>query len=143
MNDRDRLIARIGSLNDPDIPRPLVSLELFFAGNADRNSIGESRSRKHSPQVYFDLFRKLRSREDVADVLVEVTGIGTPDGWPTTDTIWVITSLPLFPELQRALPDGFIDILPDDRLTFPRLDKRPTENIDIPVGMTAWGFYYY
>ena len=122
---------------------PVVSLELFFAGNSDKCSIGEERPRKHDPQFYFNAFRELRAHENVLDVLVEVNGPGEEGHWPTADTIWVVTSLPLFPELQSILPPAFAEILPDDRLTYPRTDGKSTDAITIPAGFEAWGFYYY
>lgn len=34
----------------------------------------------------------MRDRDDVLDVLIEVQDLGQPDGCPSTDTIWFITT---------------------------------------------------
>jgi len=40
MNNRERLLERIGDINNFELARPVVSLELFFDGNDDWGSIG-------------------------------------------------------------------------------------------------------
>ena len=44
------------------------------------------------PQEFFRLLLQTRDRSDVADVRVEAKDFEDPDGWPSTDTIWVTTT---------------------------------------------------
>lgn len=84
----------------------------------------------------------LRERKEVADVLVEVKNLEDPEGWPFTNTIWIITSMDRS-ELPRQLSREFWDnFLPDDWLSYPRLDGGSTEPMTIPNGMRAFGYYY-
>jgi hypothetical protein len=49
---RDRLLARIGDVNDFSRPRPLVTLAEFFEGNTDPASIGYNLPGDPSPQDF-------------------------------------------------------------------------------------------
>jgi hypothetical protein len=85
-------INRNGDINDPDTPRPLLALEEFFEGNDDRGSIGVNfHQGQPAPSEFYELFRQIRERPDVHDVLVQVTQHDMPGEWPFTDTVWIIT----------------------------------------------------
>lgn len=94
-----RLIDRIyrdGDVNDPDVPRQLVTLEEFFEGNRDFGSIGYNFSPDQpSPEEFYAKFRTIRARPDVSDVRVEISQHEVAEEWPSTDTVWVMTTATL------------------------------------------------
>jgi len=120
---------------------PLVTLEEYFVSNVDQLSIGDHRH--ITPLDFCSELKALRDSEHVFDVRVEINPSSTCNGWPSTDTVWVVTSCTRS-ELPQQLSSEFWDrFLPDDWLSFPRLDGRMTEELEIPNGMCAVGFYYY
>ncbi|WP_203707877.1 hypothetical protein [Asanoa iriomotensis] len=107
---RDRLLRRIGDINDFDRPRPLVTIAEFFDGNDDPASIGYNLPAGPTPDQFHTLLSGIAGRPEVADVRIEVKDLENPDGWPATDTIWIITTAS--PETVRAwFPDH---LAPDD-----------------------------
>ncbi len=94
---RKILVARInqgGDINNPDTPRPLVSLEEFFEGNEDYGSIGYNfYPDQPSPAEFYEIFKTIRRKPEVYDVRVEIMDLEDPQGWPSTDTVWIITSV--------------------------------------------------
>jgi hypothetical protein len=143
MDARSRLLSRIGNITDPNSPRPFVTLEEFFIGNGDVKSIGDERPRNWLPEECFAAFLLLREHRDVANVLVEIKHMGVPGGWPCTDTIWIVTSLARNELPSELPPEIWESFLPDDWLSYPRLDGRVTEPMPIRNGMRAQGFAYY
>lgn len=113
MDTRSALLARIGDINNAALPRPFVSLELFFEGNNDYGSSGCNLPGSVEPREFYELLKQLRDRDDVHEVLIEVKQMEDPDGWPFSDTIWFITSAApaevksWFPE--RLAPDEMVD----------------------------------
>jgi hypothetical protein len=89
---RVRLLRRIGDINDFDRPRPLVTLDEFFQGNDDPASIGYNLPAAPTPAQFHALLSEIAARPEVADVRIEVKDMEDPDGWPATDTIWIITT---------------------------------------------------
>ena len=137
MDARSRLLDRIGDINNFALPRPLVSLELFFEGNDDWGSIGYNLPDEVSPQEFYGILRPIRDRIDVADIVVEVKDLEDPDGWPSTDTVWVITSIDR-DQLAALIPEK---IKPDDWITYPA-EVGSTEPMVIPEGMQGIGAWY-
>jgi hypothetical protein len=140
MTQLERLLQRVnchGDLNDPQTPRPLVSLEEFFDGNDDWGSIGYNFYPQPAPQEFYAVFKSIRERTDVVDVLVEIKDQVEPTDWPSTDTIWVITSLS--PALiQQLLGETFQG---DDVLEgWPQ--DHPIEFYEVPLGMKPLGIWY-
>jgi hypothetical protein len=136
----DRLIKRInrnGDVNEPETPRPLLTLEEFFTRNNDYGSIGCNLPDQPSPRSFYILFKKIRERPEVADVLVEISLHDDPKMWPFTDTIWIITSVTLYDVItwfpKRYCGDDYIEGFPDDK---------PMEKYDIPDGMRAIGMWW-
>ncbi|WP_413431599.1 hypothetical protein [Crateriforma spongiae] len=121
----------------------MVTLEDFFTDNDDQSSVGETGKRQFTPQEFFAVLSQLRRCDGVHDILVELTPPKTTGRWPSAETIWIVTSLSRS-ELPRHLPEEFWEqFLPDDWLSFPRLDGCRTERLDIPDGMQAFGFWYH
>ncbi len=138
MDHRARLLQRIGDINNFDLPRPLVSLEEFFEGNNDFGSIGYNfYPDQPSPAEFYQHFKSIRDRDDVSNVLVEVKDLEDPDGWPSTDTVWVLTTATP-DELQSWLGDRF---RADDILEgFPA--HRPVEKVAIADNFVALCVWY-
>jgi hypothetical protein len=97
-----RRINRNGDINDLGTPRPLLTLEEFFEGNSDYGSIGYNFCPDQpSPSEFYTLFRSIRKQPDVAEVLVEVSQHEIASEWPSTDTVWIITTVS--PDQVRAM----------------------------------------
>ena len=137
---REKLLRRInrnGDFNDPAVPRPLVTLEEFFEGNNDFGSIGYNFADQPSPAEFYELFKGIRDKPEVADVLVEVKDLEDPDGWPATDTIWIITGAPT-DDVNRWLGHRFRA----DELIQGFPTHYPVEKYDLPAGMQALGVWW-
>ena len=68
-----QLVNINGDVNNPDTPRPLLSLEDFFIDNNIHGSICCNVIPEQSPQAIYHHFLKIRERNNVSDVLVEIT----------------------------------------------------------------------
>lgn len=135
-DSRQRLLDRIGDINDFSLPRPLVTLEAFFEGNDDYGSIGYNfYPDQPAPSEFWQLFAKIRGRDDVADVLVQVMQQEDPDGWPSTDTVWIVTSAAA-EDVEAWLGERF----QSDEL-FVGIPEH-VEQISIPAGHQAIGVWY-
>lgn len=86
-----RLVNINGDVNDPNTLRPLLSLEEFFTGNDVYGSICCSVTPEQSPQSILNHLRKIRDRNDVNNVLIEITMFDDPE-WPFSDKVLIITS---------------------------------------------------
>jgi hypothetical protein len=138
MNPRDRLLTRIGNINDFEKPRPLVTLEEFFEGNGDPGSIGYNLPDPPEPLDFFELLKAIRSRPEVSDVRVEVKDLEDPEGWPSTDTLWIITSASV-EEVRSWFP---APLAPDDMIEGFNSSPSEVASYDIPPGMQAIGVWY-
>ncbi|MEL6950996.1 MAG: hypothetical protein AAGM16_12880 [Pseudomonadota bacterium] len=133
---RQRLLERIGNINDFSLPRPLVTLEEFFEGNDDYGSIGYNfYPDQPAPSEFWQYFAKIRDRDDVATVLIQVSDQEDPDGWPSTDTVWIVTSGSA-DDVKAWLGDRF----QADELLIGTPDH--VEQVEIPSGYEAIGVWY-
>ena len=131
-------INRNGDVNDPDVPRPIVTLEEFFDGNDDYGSIGYNfYPDQPAPSEFYDLFKRIRGRPDVADVLVEVSQQEMPDEWPSTDTVWILTSAPL-EEVASWLGERF----QADEIWDGWTDHLVREPVDVPLHCRPVGVWW-
>ncbi len=73
-----QLVNINGDVNNPDTPRPLLSLEDFFIDNNIHGSICCNVIPEQSPQAIYHHFLKIRERNNVSDVLVEITMFDDP-----------------------------------------------------------------
>lgn len=141
MDSLARLLDRIsihGDINDPDTPRPLVTLEEFFEGNNDYGSIGYNfYPDQPAPEEFYEIFKSIYSKPEVFDIRVEIMDQIEPEDWPSTDTIWVITSSGI-EEVDTWLGNRFRG---DDYIIgFP--DSYNIEFYDVPEGMQAIGVWW-
>ena len=136
MEERQRLLDRIGDINDMSLPRPLVTLDEFFEGNDDPGSIGYNLPDPLSPQEFRQALDTVEARKDVDAVMIEVKDLEDPEGWPSTDTVWVITTAEA-ESVPAWLPES---LRPDDVI-----DGFPPSGIDpyeLPPGFRAVGLFY-
>jgi len=131
-------ISRLGDVNDPETPVPLVTLEEFFEGNDDFGSIGcNFYPDQPAPAEFYAFFRAIRARPSVAEVRVQVTQHDDPKGWPFSDTIWIITS-----ESPQTVAAWLGERFAADEIFAGLHTDRPYEPIPIPDGMSAVGVWW-
>lgn len=112
MTPLDRIterVCRLGHPDDPDTPRPLVSVHEFFEGNDTMGSIGCNLLSEPSPADFYRLFLELLERPDVADIRVQITMFDVPE-WPFSDTVYLVTTASPA-EVQSWFPEP---LRPDD-----------------------------
>ena len=138
---RERILKRVnrnGDINDVSTPSPLVTLEEFFEGNNDYGSIGYNfYPDQPLPSEFYELFKTIRDRTEVADVRVAVKDLEDPEGWPSTDTVWVITGSSVN-EVKKWLGERFRA----DDIIVGFSEDYPTESYDVPDGMQAIGVWW-
>ena len=95
MGALQRITERVNRNGDPDdmgTPRPLLTIDEFFDGNTSTGSIGCNLwPEAPSPGAFYDLFKRILARDDVADIRVQVTAFDDPD-WPFSDTVYILTT---------------------------------------------------
>ncbi len=138
LSSRSQLLERIGDINDFSKPRPLVTLREFFEGNADYSSIGYNLPDPPSPAEFYSFLKQVEARDDVREVRVQVQQLEDANGWPSTDTLWIITSATA-EEVAGWFPER---IAPDDVLNGFEADSTMLEPLDVPPGMNAIGAWY-
>ena len=86
-----------------------VPLDLFFHGNDDLGSIGCNLGDEQPPiHQFYRTLTSLRDRSEVQDIWVRITDASDPSGWPHSDTIYVISSLPQA-DVEAALAQLLFD----------------------------------
>jgi hypothetical protein len=132
-----RRINRNGDINDPESPRPLLTLEEFFDANDDYSSIGYNLSPDQpAPAEFYALFRSIRERTNVADVLVEVSQHEDPAQWPSTDTVWIVTTASV-EDVRGWLGERF---RPDE--VWEGWTDRPREEYAMPAHVRPVGLWW-
>ena len=137
---RQKLHARInrnGDISDTATPNPQVTLAEFFEGNNDPGSIGYNLNEQVSLAEFYSMFKTIRHRPDVSDVRVQVKDHEDLTGWPSTDTVWIITGA-AFGDVASWIPDRF---RPSEYLD-GFLTQWPIEAYEIPAGMRAVGVWW-
>jgi hypothetical protein len=115
-----------------------VSLGEFFEGNDDPASIGYNLPDPPAPSDFYKLLLEIRKRPGVHDVRIEVKDLEDPDGWPSTDTIWIIATASA-QEVWSWFPQR---LAPDDVMDGFEASASPVEKHSIPGGMRAVGVWY-
>jgi len=84
-------VNRLGHPDDPDTPRPLLTVDEFFEGNTETGSIGCNLDGTPSPEHFHALFKAISKRTDVKDIRIQITAFDVPE-WPFSDTVYIMTS---------------------------------------------------
>ena len=100
---RKRLIDRVVKMLEADDTLPAVTLDEFFEGNDDEQSIGVNLPKdKHIGLKGFRrVLNDIRDRADVQGVFLELTEVPDPDDpldediWPTACVAFIVTPVPL------------------------------------------------
>lgn len=110
---RKRLIDKIRQQGLPSAsdPLPVVSLEDFFIGNDDVGSIGCNLGEHPGTARFFELFNGIREREEVQDLLVEISEVEEADEqmWPFSERVYVLTSA-----TEEQVADWVAELEPDE-----------------------------
>jgi hypothetical protein len=118
-------------------PPPVVSLEDFFEGNTDPMSITVNLSDHPGLEYFYDHLRKIRSREDVADVLVNIYDLdniihGEDHGWPVAENVHILT------QASEAIVQGWADELRSNDAIEGWPYGRAKEIEEPPLGFRWW-----
>jgi hypothetical protein len=103
MTPRARLLTKIfdQGFRTPDlrhdVPPPVVTLEEFFEGNTDPQSIAPNLDGDVPLEVFFGKLKAIRARDDVREVFVNIYDLssiifGDANGWPMAENVHVLTS---------------------------------------------------
>lgn len=128
----ERVTKRAHQNGDPDDPatiRPLLTLEEFFDGNEADGSIWCNLPDMPTVAEVFKILSAIRSKEEVADVRVEVTTFDDPD-WPFSDSVWVITSAD-----AETVKSWFSEDRGPDYVTVGWREDSTYEPVEVPQGM--------
>ena len=131
MTHLDRIterVNRLGHPDEPDAPRPLLTVDEFFEGNAEVGSIGCNLEGAPAPDEFYALFRAIAERPDVNDVRVQITAFDVPE-WPFSDTVYIMTSATP-EEVATWFPEH---LKPDE--TWSGFVDQPYEPYQVPDGM--------
>lgn len=123
-------VNRNGNPDDAETPRPLLTLEEFFEGNDVTGSIGCNLDSEPGPDQLYNLLKKVRERNDVDNIFVQVTTFDDPS-WPFSDTVWVVTSCP-----EDEVRSWFPEELAPNEVWSGWVEGQAYEPINIPSGMT-------
>jgi hypothetical protein len=132
MTPLERITARVnrnGDVNDPTTPHPLLTLAEFFDGNQVAGSIGCNLTPTPTPAEFYELFKGIAARPDVADIRVQVSMFDDPE-WPFSDTVWIITSA----EPEQVVT-WFTEEMRPDECSSGWSESAMTEFCPIPTGM--------
>jgi hypothetical protein len=132
MTPLDRITERVtrhGDVNDPTTPRPLLTLAEFFEGNETVGSIGCNLVPTPTPAQFYELFKHIAARVDVAAVRVQVSMFDDPE-WPFSDVVWIITSAS-----PQAVVEWFEDAVRPDDCAVGWPERVAMEPCPIPAGM--------
>ncbi|MEJ0040680.1 MAG: hypothetical protein WDO68_32450 [Gammaproteobacteria bacterium] len=105
MDDRAKLLTKIfdQGFRTPDSrhdqPPPVVTLEDFFEGNTQPDSIAVNLAEHPGVEFFYERLKAIRSRPDVQAVLVNIYDLSPiifdPDhGWPYAENVHILTSAP-------------------------------------------------
>ncbi|MDX2411403.1 MAG: hypothetical protein QNK34_05550 [Woeseiaceae bacterium] len=122
-------VNRNGHPDDPDTPRPLLTLAEFFEGNNVAGSICCNLFPCPEPHQVYEILGEIEQRDDVDVIYVQITAFDDPD-WPFSDTVWVVTSAGS-DEVASWVPE---EISPDE-VWDNWIDSQPYESVSIPSGM--------
>ena len=138
MTNHDKLIAKIVAQNPPgEVREIVVSLEDFFTGNDDLDSIGCNLGEQQPPIAeFYRRLREIRSKPDVQDVLVRISDYDDPTSWPYTDTVYIISSASL-EEVKK-----WVSPLMPDEVYAEWMYRKPPAAPDVKQGMIPFSVWW-
>jgi hypothetical protein len=122
-------VNRVGDLEVPGTPFPLLRLVEFFEGNDVDGSICCNVDSVPRPADMWALLRKIEDREDVDAVYVQVTMFDDP-AWPFSDTVWVVTSCS-----EKAVAEWFPEDLRPNEVWEGWIEGQNYESVPVPQNM--------
>jgi len=124
-------VRRLGDPDDPDTPRPLLSVDEFFEGNEYIGSIGCNLPGEPTPKQFRALFEVLAQRADVKDIRVRITSFDDPE-WPFSDTVYIMTTA-----AAEAVKTWFPEELEPDEVWEGFLEDETYEPYAVPAHCRA------
>jgi hypothetical protein len=118
------LLARIDELGGEEA-YPVVPLELFFDGNDDPASIGPNLEPHPGMETFARILRAIRDRDEVSDVVLQVSEVLGEDEWPFVDAAYVLTSASpqqVHDWARELEPDEYVEDVPQ---AWPQGDPPP------------------
>ncbi|WP_280835131.1 hypothetical protein [Mycolicibacterium frederiksbergense] len=97
-------VNRLGDVEDPGTPTPLLTIDEFFDGNDVVGSIGCNLYPEVDPQVVRAALVRIAERPDVYDVRVAIYSFDDPD-WPYAERVVIATT---------STPAEVMDWFPED-----------------------------
>ena len=147
---RNALIDKIMKQYDDDAGGPVlpvVKLEDFFESNWDEHSLAPNRVDSGRPplQECYRILLEIRERPDVQDVLIaihETPDAGEPldfDIWPSSDTVYVLSSAP-----KDQVASWVAPLKPDDigDTWSCNTGKKPNAAPDPAPGMNVYAVWW-
>ena len=118
------LLARIDELGGEEA-YPVVPLDLFFAGNDDPASIGPNLEPHPGVETFARVLGAVRARDEVADVVLQVSEVLPGEEWPFVNAAYVLTTAS--PEevhdwAAELEPDEYVE---DEPRSWPQGDPPP------------------
>jgi hypothetical protein len=120
-------VNRLGHPDEPDTPRPLVTVDEFFVGNNEIGSIGCNLVPTPTPEQFHALLEVIAKRPDVQDIRVQITAFDVEE-WPFSDTIYIMTSAAP-EEVATWFPE---ELAPDE--TWSGFAEQSYEPYSVPAG---------
>lgn len=123
-------VNRLGHPDDPQTPRPLLSIEEFFDGNTVTGSMGCNLESCPGPEQFHVMLKAISQRPNVKDIRVQITAFDDPE-WPFSDTVYIMTSASTA-EAASWFPD---ELKPDE--TWAGFTDQAFEPYEVPGGVNV------
>lgn len=124
--------TRFGHSDDPETPRPLLTIDEFFDGNTEVGSIGCNLDSAPAPEQFYELFQTIAQRPEVKDIRIQITAFDTPE-WPFSDTVYIMASASA-EEVASWFP---AELRPDE--TWEGFAEQAYERYQVPEGARPIG----
>jgi hypothetical protein len=130
-------------VTEPITPRSLVSLEAFFTNCSEEGLFGCPLTNFPNGIAFiYELLKNIRLKENVANILVEITGIvvaeiGDKFMWPYSERIYIITSAN-----QEEVSNWVKTLMPDLISEGWLYDVEPYPEPHIPEGNKVYNLFW-
>jgi hypothetical protein len=135
-----KLLTRIDELGGQDA-YPVVSLDLFFAGNGDHASFAPNLEPHPGLAKIHTVLRSMDERPKVSAVVVQIDEVLDPPEWPYASAVYVITSADAADVHEWAASLEPDELFPDERENYGwgeyagrRRETPPPGASSIPTG---------